>query len=65
MDDTYTGDVRQQYAEPTKPSAEPVAKVERTHTHEVYEKTAKDKALLTTWLIKHEDELFPKSFDEI
>lgn len=65
MDDMYTGDVRQQYAEPTKPSAEPVAKAERTHTHEMYEKTAKDKALLTTWLIKHEDELFPKSFDEI
>ena len=57
MTDTMMGDVRMDYGESNKPSAEPVEQVRPINNHA---DEACDWTLLTTWLINHEKTLFSK-----
>ena len=55
--DTMMGDVRMDYGESNKPSAEPVEQIRPIDNHA---DEARDWTLLTTWLINHEKTLFSK-----
>lgn len=57
ISDTMMGDVRADYGESNVPSSEPVEPVRPIDNHAG---EARDWALLTTWLINHENTLFPK-----
>ena len=55
--DTMMGDVRMDYGESNKPSAEPVEQIRPIDNHA---DEARDWTLLTSWLINHEKTLFSK-----